>query len=137
MAFSYGSDAINQLAQAVDREPADLSQKADVAALATTNATVATKQTLGEPTQQNVQFAAVDTTVDPDFPVWAIIADGNSVTLTLPPIANVTNRQFLILGADIGQADTATVRVDPTTTDVINSAGVGGTSIQVPVNRAA
>src|SRR2546426_9009492 len=95
MAFSYGSDAINQLAQAVDREPADLSTKADATALATTDAVVATKQTTGEPVKAHARLITTDTTLDPDIPFWLLAAPDNDVTLTLPAASTIEGRHYL------------------------------------------
>src|SRR5438552_596281 len=111
MAFTYGSDALNALAQGVDREPADLSTKADVSALATTNAVVATKHTTGEPIKLDTQVITSDTILDPDFPVWVLKADANDVTLTLPPVTTVPDRQFTFICADTTHVPT--VQVDP------------------------
>jgi len=133
MAFTYGNDALNALAQAVAAEPADLSTKADVTALNATNAVVSTKQTTGLPIALNPSVVTADTTVDPDFPVWVLKADANDVTLTLPPAANVPTRQFTFICADATHVPT--IAVDGTTTDVLFIGAIQGpTSFPLPAS---
>lgn len=66
-----------------------------------------------------VDYVTSDTTVDPGYDTFLIDASSNSVTMTLPSIVG-DGTKFTFVRIDTVTANTVTVRVDPTTSEVID-----------------